>query len=305
MGVTAARVAVVGAGWAGLSAAVYLAARGHRVTIFEASRQCGGRARRVDWNLLSGTQIALDNGQHILLGAYRDTLSLIHTLGIEPEAVFLRIPLTLCSPSGLEIRSMPLFGPLHLLTGLIRARGLSLSEKGAILGLMAYARRIHWHIDADVPLAQWMMDRAQPAELVHKIWAPLCVAALNTPITIASTQIFLNVLRDSLGAGRSSSDMLLPRVPLSAVLPEAAAAFIGNRGGQLRYGCRVTDVDAAHPGCSLTINQGSPESFDAAVLALPAYHVSALTRRLCGPENFAFAACDDFEWQPIATVFLL
>ena len=66
------QVAIVGGGYAGFSAAVTLARGGARVTLFESSRTLGGRARVVD-----KYGIGLDNGQHILLGAYRDTLDLM------------------------------------------------------------------------------------------------------------------------------------------------------------------------------------------------------------------------------------
>lgn len=300
-----ARIAVVGAGWAGLSAAVQLTVRGHAVTVFEATRQCGGRARRVDWNLPNGTTIALDNGQHILLGAYRDTLALMHTIGVDPGSAFLRLPLTLCNVNGLRLRAPRVFAPLHLVSGLMLATGLSFSAKRAMLMLMIHAWRIRWRVETDLPLSQWLDDRCQPAELIHKIWAPLCVAALNTPVAIASTQVFLNVLRDSLGARRLDSDMLLPRVPLDATLPEAAVAFIRQKTGELRYGTRVTAIDTARQGCNLSIAQTSPEHFDAAILAVPAHQVNGLTSRL--PWNATdptIAQCDAFLWQPIVTAYL-
>ena len=82
-------VAIIGAGWAGCAAAVELTRRGARVTLFEAARTLGGRARRVDHH---GT--TLDNGQHILLGAYRDTLHLMQTVGLRPSEALLRLPRT-------------------------------------------------------------------------------------------------------------------------------------------------------------------------------------------------------------------
>ncbi len=90
MNATSARrsIAVIGAGWAGCAAAVELARRGCAVHVYEAARIAGGRARRID---LHGH--AVDNGQHILLGAYRDTLHLMHQVGLEPASLLLRLPL--------------------------------------------------------------------------------------------------------------------------------------------------------------------------------------------------------------------
>ncbi|WP_307754116.1 FAD-dependent oxidoreductase, partial [Neisseria gonorrhoeae] len=84
------KIAVIGAGWAGLSAAVTLA-RHADVTLFEAGRQAGGRARTLAGNT-DGFGF-LDNGQHILLGAYRGVLRLMKTIGSDPRAAFLHVPL--------------------------------------------------------------------------------------------------------------------------------------------------------------------------------------------------------------------
>src|SRR4051812_19425802 len=87
-------IAVIGGGWAGCAAAVALAQAGKRVSLFEAARTLGGRARRVD---IDGRM--LDNGQHILLGAYRSTLSLMKTVGIAAERAMLRLPLQMRYPA--------------------------------------------------------------------------------------------------------------------------------------------------------------------------------------------------------------
>ena len=93
------KIAVIGAGWAGLAAAVKATQDGHEVTLFESARTPGGRARSVGVTGPDGTPLLLDNGQHILIGAYTDTLSLMRTVGVDPDAALLRLPLTLRSPT--------------------------------------------------------------------------------------------------------------------------------------------------------------------------------------------------------------
>ncbi len=116
------KVAVIGAGYAGLAAAVELAAQGVPVTVFEAARQLGGRARRVDYR-----SMALDNGQHIFLGAYRETLRLMRMAGADPAALLLRLPLQLVIPGRFSLQAAPLPAPLHLALALLTARGLTLA----------------------------------------------------------------------------------------------------------------------------------------------------------------------------------
>ena len=122
------RAAVIGGGWAGLTAAVELAQAGFRVTVFEASRQLGGRARSVE---MHGHR--LDNGQHILIGAYRETLRLMRTVGADPDRLLRRLPLELHFPGSLprpfRLRLPRLPPPLHLAAGLLAAAGPTLCEK--------------------------------------------------------------------------------------------------------------------------------------------------------------------------------
>ena len=89
------RIAVVGAGWAGLAAAVRAVQAGHRVTVFEAARQVGGRARGLPLRLPDGRTVMVDNGQHILIGAYTESLRLMRTVGVDPDQALLRLPLVL------------------------------------------------------------------------------------------------------------------------------------------------------------------------------------------------------------------
>ncbi|HLO61704.1 MAG TPA: FAD-dependent oxidoreductase, partial [Azonexus sp.] len=92
------RVAVIGGGWAGIAAAVELTARGISTTLFEAGRVLGGRARSAS---VDGR--VLDNGQHILLGAYRDTLALMRQVGADPDQLFDRRPLRVIDNADFEL----------------------------------------------------------------------------------------------------------------------------------------------------------------------------------------------------------
>ena len=95
------KTAVVGGGWAGIAAAVALADAGHDITVFEMAPQPGGRARSV------AGEPPYDNGQHILIGAYRDSLALMRRLGVDPDAVLQRLPLALPYPGEPGLRLPP------------------------------------------------------------------------------------------------------------------------------------------------------------------------------------------------------
>ncbi|MDP3709200.1 MAG: FAD-dependent oxidoreductase, partial [Polaromonas sp.] len=189
------KVAIVGAGWAGCAAAVEATRLGHQATLFEAARTPGGRARRVSatW---SGQPLDLDNGQHILIGAYAETLRLMKQLGVDEEASFLRLPLTMQFPegSGLKLPNWP--APLDALAGILTARGWSWADKRSLLKVA-----LGWQLGRfQCPPGQSVADlcRGLTPTAMAALIEPLCVSALNTPADRACGQVFLRVMRDAL-----------------------------------------------------------------------------------------------------------
>ncbi|MCX7893312.1 MAG: hydroxysqualene dehydroxylase HpnE [Burkholderiales bacterium] len=289
------RVAVVGAGWAGLAAATALAERGIPVRLLEASRQLGGRARRVE---LEG--VAVDNGQHILIGAYRQTLRLVRLVGVDPDRVLARLPLELRLAGGFRLRAPPLPAPWHLAAALAGARGLAAGEKLAALRFIASLRRSGYRLAGDCTVGTLLARARQPERIRRRLWEPLCIAALNTPAAEASAQVFANVLRDTFESDRAASDLLLPRADLGTVFPDAAAAFVRQRGGEIALGAAVRSLaPAAGGGWSV----GEAGRFAAVVLATPSWEAAELLRGVAGLGPLA-ADLAAFRFQPIYTCYL-
>ncbi|WP_454689529.1 hydroxysqualene dehydroxylase HpnE [Achromobacter aloeverae] len=276
----ARRVAVVGAGWAGLAAAVALHDRGWAVTVLEAGRTPGGRARRVAH---PDFDAPLDNGQHILLGAYTDTLALMRRLGRDPARLLARLPLALASLDGaFRLRAPRLPAPLHAAAALLGARGLDGAARGAALRLMLALRRARWETPAADSVAALLARHGQPESAVRWLWEPLCLAALNTPAAQADARLFAHVLRDSLAGRRAASDLLLPRADLSALWPDAAAALC-----EVRYGVTVRCVEPDARGVRI-----DGDAYDAAVLAVPPANAARLLAAALG-DDFGDALGDD------------
>lgn len=289
-------VAVVGGGWAGCAAAVELARRGASVTLFEAARTLGGRARRIEQ---AGR--TLDNGQHILLGAYDRTLRLLATVGVDRRQAFLTLPLQMRYPpgsGGMDFVAPRLPAPLHLAVALLRAKGLERADKLAMARFSTTARWLGWRLDHDCSVTELLERFDQTERLYRLMWRPLCLAALNTAPGQASANVFLAVLRDSLGAGRAASDMLLPRADLSALFPDAAARWLAGNGAMVRTGARV---DALAPdGARWRVGD---ETFDGIVLAVAPAAASQLLAPL--PDSAPVTArLDALAPEPIATCYL-
>ena len=264
------KVAIVGAGWAGCAAAVEATRLGYQVTIFEVSRTAGGRARRV-MATVAGQQIALDNGQHILIGAYSETLRLMRDVGVDEAASFLRLPLTMQFPdgSGLTLPDWP--APLDAVAGILSARNWPLADKLSLLKVALGWRLAGFTCRPDQSVTDLCSGLA-PGVMAALI-EPLCVSALNTPPERASGQVFLRVMRDALFAQSGGSNLLLPRADLSALLPDAALAWLQVHGGAARLGVRVQSVTPTGPGWAV-----DGEAFDRVLLACPPNEAARLVQ---------------------------
>ncbi|WP_232788565.1 FAD-dependent oxidoreductase, partial [Macromonas nakdongensis] len=282
------RVAIVGGGWAGLAAAVEAQAQGHAVTVFEAARHWGGRARSLPlpWpdqlpNPEGRPQLTLDNGQHILIGAYTETLALMERVGLRPAEHLCATPLNLrfADGSGLAVppwaRRWP--APLDVLAATALAQGWGGRDKLGFLHHSLRWQRQGFACDPDTTvhaLCQGLSVRVR-ADLID----PLCVAALNTPMADASAAVFLRVLRDALlGPGWGpwrASDLLLPRSDLGQLFPEAAVPWLAARGAVLRTGQRVTALHRGPSGWRVLLD-GAAHAADRVVLACPAPEAARL-----------------------------
>ena len=299
-------VAVVGGGWAGCAAAVTLAQAGLRVTLFEQARILGGRARRIG---LDG--LAVDNGQHLLLGAYRQTLDLIATVhGTERAgALFRRMPLTM-APFGTRRAHAAMFAawrapaPFHLLGGFLAARGLSWRERWALIAGFRGVERAGYQC----PPSQTVDDcfAATPRRAMDALWAPLCLAALNTPPERASAQLFANVLRGIFTGRAADSHLLLPVTDLSALFPDAAMRYIEARGGTVHIGATVRGVTPSAENVIVNTNV-SRDRFTAAIIAVGPHQLATTVEHGSADAEPWRSALNDiaaFVYESITTVYL-
>ena len=284
------KLAVVGGGWAGLAAAVRTTEAGHAVTLFEMAAHWGGRAREV---AVDGR--ALDNGQHILIGAYRRTLALMLTVGADTDALLLRRPLELRYPDGRGLQVPP--GPAWL--GFARAvagcQGWTTRERLALMAAATGWALAGFRCAPQLTVAQ--LCRRLPSAVQELLVDPLCVAALNTPAREASATVFLRMLRDALFGGRGAADLLLPRCSLGALLPGPAAHWLHAAGADLRLGSRVQRLEPAASGGWRV----DGERFDAVVLACSAAEAARLATD-AAPAWARQAA--GLRYEPIVTVYL-
>jgi hydroxysqualene dehydroxylase len=273
-------VAVIGAGWAGLAAAVRAVQAGHLVTVLEASRTLGGRARSVEVMLPNGEHVMLDNGQHVLLGAYRETLALMQTVGVDLDAVLTRLPVRI---------------------------GLLQTQRWSLLDYLSLVRVVSgWCLQgfscSEGTTVEALCKRASP-RVMADVLESLCLSALNTSPDEASGRVFLRVLKDSFlgksfahkGGVYQSSDMLIPKADLGRVFPDHAARWLEAKGAAVRLGERVT---------SLLLNQNqwhvNDVLFDEVVMATPPWETARLMRDVA---PVWAATVDALNYRAITTVY--
>lgn len=286
-------VAVIGAGLAGLAAALTLLKHGHQVCVFEAAPQAGGRARSVNH-----ADTALDNGQHLCIGAYHATLALLRDAGVQPDQVFTRLPLALYMHDGARRMTLRtptcLPAPLHLLWGLLGAQGLSWQSKWHAIRWMQQLKQQKFSLTSDLTVSQLLNQGQQTAQSVRTLWEPLCLAALNTPIKLASAQIFLNVLRDSFQHQRSDSDFLVVKADLSSALIHPLMQQVRTLGGEIRLHEAVSAVQPVDSACLVSTKQAT-QAFDQVVIAVGPHQLKTLMADLPVPA---------FDYEPITTIYL-
>lgn len=298
-------VVVIGGGWAGMAAALQLHHHGRAVHLYESARQYGGRARSVE---IQGHR--LDNGQHLLIGAYRESLRLMAQIGLDEKKALLRQPLSLHvwgKAAQLQLQPPTLPAPLHLAIGLLQAKGVSLAERLAALRMALKLRLGNFrlpHDTHDISVAELLQQHRQGRIFTEMFWEPLCLATLNTPMAEASAQVFLNVLRDSFSQHRRDAELLIPKVGLGELFCETAAAYLQETAtNRLSLSRRVDalhiannalqgiEIDGAFLPCQEIILATSPR--EAARLLAPHPPLQATAKAINGLDS-----------QPIVTAYL-
>lgn len=292
-------VVIIGGGWAGIAAAIHLSLHQQAVVLIESANQLGGRARMVMFG-----DVPVDNGQHIVLGAYRHLLELFRIIGLDEKMVLSRQPLSLYvnGDQGTVVLKAPKIpAPFHLLLAFVKAQGLNVSEKSTTI--FNWLRLIGHRAEADMTVSELLQQTGQSEKVSHYLWGPLCIAALNTLPQKSSARLFQRVLKDSFMRRRADSDILLPRFDMGRVLPQPAQTWLQQRGVSLLTGKRVSSLLTEDDRIiGVQVGDETIES-DRVIIATNPWGCASLTQSI--PALRAIGEkLDQLEYEPITTVYL-
>jgi squalene-associated FAD-dependent desaturase len=272
-------VHIVGAGLAGLAAALALTAAGRAVRLYEAAPQAGGRCRSYFDSELG---CRIDNGNHLLLTGNRRALAYLRQSG---------------GLGALDAAAEAAFAFFDARTG---ERWTVRPNRGRLPWWVANRRRRAPGTKAGDYLAALALLRADPSatvagvlgggELYARLWEPLAVAALNTAAEEASARLFWTILRETLGRGGAACRPLLPKDGLSETFVDPALARLRAAGVTIRFGARLRALDFAGDRVERLVFDGEPvmlSAGDGVVLAVPAPAAARLVPSLIVPDRFA------------------
>jgi hydroxysqualene dehydroxylase len=283
------RIGIVGAGLAGLAAALELKALGARVELFERSRLLGGRATSFE---IGGREV--DNGQHVFLACCTAFIDFARRVGMERHLYlqkrFDALVLARGGRSG-HLRAGSLPAPFHLAASFARYPHLGLGSKFRIARALMRAND-----STATTFEAWLKRTGQNAETRRAFWDPFFIPALNAPFDRVGNADAMFVLTTAFLKDAAAARFGFSKVPLAHL-----AAAAAERLDAVHLSTPVASAEAVGDAIELQLRDGRMERFDAVVLAVPP---KALTRLLGEARRWGLADLDAFDAYPIIDVHL-
>ncbi len=294
------RVIVVGGGFAGLTASVYLAENNFDVTLLEASPKLGGRAYSL-YNQKYDDYY--DNGQHILMGCYEETLSFLKKINSIDNIEFqnsLKVPFVQKGGGIAELRSYKKFYPLNLLLGILNFKVLSIKERLKVIDFFLDLMCCYSCDLQDKTVKDWLECKKQSANTIKSFWEILVVGTLNTTIEKASAEIFSEILQRIFLSGNEAATIVLPKASIEKFYVENANHFIKTNNGEIILSERVNRMEIKNNKIlKIKTENKSYSDFDFVIMAIPEF----AAKKIMTDSNISFDL-PEFEYSPILNVHL-
>jgi hydroxysqualene dehydroxylase len=271
------KVIVIGGGFAGLTAAACLVKNKFKVTLLESSPKLGGRAYSF---LNKDTNTQVDNGQHILMGCYHETLKFLKLIGATDNFSFqkqLEVNFVKEESRIFPLKSARLFYPLNLILGLLRYKALEPKDRLSLLKVFLKLPFYSTNKFSEINIKEWLEFENQSMTIQNALWKILAVGALNTNLEKASAKIFIDILKQIFLNGGSASTIVLPKYGLSKSYCKNAEEIIKNNGGNIYLSESVENIFIKESRV-LSVNTSKQDysDFGFVICAVPSFALNRL-----------------------------
>ncbi len=296
-----AKFIIIGGGLAGLSAAVYLSKSDHQIELIEATPKLGGRAYSFFDN---ETQTELDNGQHILIGAYQQTLDYLKTINSIDLLEFQEnLKIYFCTKGGkkYEINAEKYFYPFNLLRAIWNYDLLNQKEKFRFIKFILSLLFANENKIKGLSIYDWLKLNGQSENSIKAFWEILAVSALNTNIEEASALLYRRMLIKIFFYGNKASTIILPNAALNKIFVEPATRFLSNYNFKLAISERVEKIKfSKNRVIEIKTNKRLITDFDYLILAIQPNQIEKIKSNL----NLMNRNLSHFETSSIISVNL-
>jgi squalene-associated FAD-dependent desaturase len=293
------KVIVIGGGFAGLSAAAFLANNKFKVTLLEASPKLGGRAYSF---LDKDSNVIIDNGQHILMGCYYNTLEFLSLIGAKENfSIQKRLEVNFVKEGFrvFPLKGFPFIYPINLMVGLLKYDAIGLADRLSLLKVFFMLPFLSHYRFSNINIKEWLEKENQSQNVQDAFWGILAVGALNTSIQKASAKIFIDILKQIFLKGNKAATIVLPKYGLSESYCKNAEEYIGKNGGEIILSEPVEKIVISED--KVTEIHSSKKvflDFDYVVSAIPAFALN----RIIDDENRI--NIPDFKYSSILNIHL-
>jgi len=266
------RCLIIGGGLAGLTAASILSSKNLNVTLIESSPKLGGRTYSFKD---AETNTAIDNGQHIMMGCYKETLLLLKLIGAEDNFEYqknLFLKFINRNKKQYQINAATAFYPFNLLIAILNYNVLNFSDKISFIKFLLKLPLLSKNSIQKITVKEWLENENQNSKIIKNFWEILCVGALNTNLEKAAALVFYDVLIQIFFKGNFASTIILPKYGLSESIINPAALFIEKNGGTIILSESVKEIVVKNQKIvSVKSDKNIFNNFDYVIFALPLY----------------------------------
>lgn len=295
------KILIIGGGLSGLSSALYLTEMGFEVEIVEASPKLGGRTYSFEYK---GKNRIIDNGQHILMGCYSHTLDYIDKVKSRDKFYFQdSLQINYASPNS-KIYNLSIpekFYPLNFLYSFMNFNLLSFNERKEVLKFLFRLSLIQKNVSSDQSVRDLLSANGQSSNTIKTFWELVVVSAMNTPIEVASAELFVEMIKIIFLSGKKNSAIIIPNTGLSEALINPARDLILSEGAAISCSERVLKIETDEERVTKVITLSREiTDFDYVVSAIPAENLSKIiSENLKSRVNIP-----SFKYSPIISVNL-